>query len=231
MKSVLHGVCCLLLLVSCRNVKDLRFRKDNTESVMQKVQKSRDLTGEEVQLLMAATMRSAFEQGTFEGKTVGQVIREQRKLLQDADARDKEEKRLADEAKRREDSLGNELRQYLTVTIYDKSFHKADIYSGEYQDYILSKFAFENRGQKDIRAFRGTVVFQDLFGQELYSTGLAYDEGIRAGQKKNWTGTIKYSEFEDALVRLRSKDLSNLKVEWRPKTILFADGGVLGDTE
>jgi len=64
----------MLLLVSCRSVKDLRFTKDNTESVMQRVRQSRDLTGEEVQLLMAATMRNAFEQGTFEGKTVGQVI-------------------------------------------------------------------------------------------------------------------------------------------------------------
>jgi len=151
--------------------------------------------------------------------------------MQDAEARDKEEKRLADEAKKREDSLAAALRDYLTVTIYDKGFHKADIYSGEYEDYISSKFAFENRGQKDIRAFRGTVVFRDLFGQEIYSTGLAYDEGIRAGQKKNWAGSIKYNQFDDALVRLRSKDLPNLKVEWKPKTILFADGSALGDTE
>jgi len=231
MKSRLFGVCCLLLLVACGSVKDLRFTKDNTENVMEKVRKSRDLTGEEVQLLLAATMRNAFEQGTFEGKTVGQVIKEQRKLTQDAEAREKEEERLADEAKKREDSLAAVLLEYLTVAVYDKGFHQADIYSGEYQDYISTKFAFENRGQRDIRAFRGTVVFRDLFGKEIYSTGLAYDEGIKAGQKKNWAGTIKYNQFEDGLVRLRSKDLPNLKVEWKPKTILFADGSALGDTE
>jgi hypothetical protein len=29
----------------------------------------------------------------------------------------------------------------------------------------------------------------------------------------------------------RSKDLANLKVNWRPKTILFTDGSAIGDTE
>jgi len=40
---------------------------------MEKVRKSKDLTGEEVGLLMAALMRTTFSGGGLEGKTVGNL--------------------------------------------------------------------------------------------------------------------------------------------------------------
>lgn len=60
-------------LVACGNVKDLKFTKDNQNQVMEKVRKSKDLTGEEVGLLMAALMRTTFSGGGLEGKTVGNL--------------------------------------------------------------------------------------------------------------------------------------------------------------
>jgi len=178
---------------------------------------------------MAAVVRDALTGSVLEGKTVGQVIDEQRKILAEAEAKEREQKRLAEEARKKEEALIAELLKHLTVTVYEKGFQEANIYSGVYQDKITFKIAMHNKSERPIRAFRGTVVFKDLFGTEIDSIGLSYDTVLGQGKKKNETYTIDYNQFMDRRQRLRSTALANMKVEWRPKTILFADGTKLGE--
>jgi hypothetical protein len=215
-------------LVACSNVKDLKFTKDNKEQVMEKVRKSKDLTGEEVGLLMAALMRTILSGGGIEGKTVGQLIQEQRKLAAEADAKEKETKRLAEEAAKKEAAVAAELSQYIVVAPFKKSFHKADYRNFEYEDKISIAFVIENKSNKDIKAFKGETIFKDAFGEPIRSTNLTYDEGIKAGQKKNWFGELKYNEFMEGQRKFRDTELGNMKFEWRPKAIIFADGSKLG---
>lgn len=215
-------------LIACSNVKDLKFTKDNQEQVMEKVRKSKDLTGEEVGLLMAALMRTAFSGEGLEGKTVGQLIQEQRKLAAEAEAKEKEVKRLADEAAKKEAAIAAELSQHILVAPFKKSFHKADWRKFAYEDTISIAFVFENKSNKDIKAFKGEAIFKDAFGEIIRKIGLTYDEGIKAGQKKNWYGEIQYNQFMEGHGKFRDTELENMKFEWKPKAIIFADGSKLG---
>jgi hypothetical protein len=227
-KTILLLLVVACLVFSCGNVKDLKFTQDNKEQVLEKVRKSKDLTGEEVGLLMAAMLRTGFTKESLEGKTVGQLIKEQKALRDEAEVKDKEAKRLAEEAKKKEAEMAAQLSQYISVAPYKKSFHKANIHSGDFQDRIDIAFVFENKGTKDIKAFKGTTVFSDLFGTEIYKSGLMNDKGIKAGAKKNWTGTIKYNQFISEQQKFRDTELENTKFEWKPKAIIFSDGSRIG---
>ncbi len=77
---------------ACSNAKDLKFTKDNQDKVMDKVKNSRDLTAEEVVLLTTAMMRTLAERDSLEGKPIGELIKEQKAITEQADAREKETK-------------------------------------------------------------------------------------------------------------------------------------------
>ncbi len=215
-------------LVACSNVKDLKFTKDNQEQVMEKVRKSKDLTGEEVGLLIAALMRTTLSGGGIEGKTVGQLIGEQRKITAEAEAREKEAKRLAEEAAKKEAQVAAELSKHIMAAPFKKAFHKANWQNAEYEDKISIAFVFENKSNKDIKAFKGETIFKDAFGEIIKKINLTYDEGIKAGQKKNWYGETKYNQFMEDQRKFRDTELENMKFEWKPKAIIFSDGSKLG---
>jgi hypothetical protein len=164
----------------------------------------------------------------LEGKHVKDIIAEQKKIVEEMDAKEKESKRLAEEAAKKEAAIAAELANYIVVAPFKKTFHKADIMSGDFEDLINLDFAFENKGQKDIRAFKGVVKFKDLFGDVIHSSNISYDGTIKAASKKNWSGSLKFNQFTDSHVKLRDTELANMKSEWIPKAIIFSDGTKIG---
>jgi len=190
-------------LVACSNsnVNDLKFTKHNKEQVIEKIRKSKDLTGEEVDLLMANLMQTTSD---IEGKTVGQLIQEQRYIVAKA-------------------KVAAELSKYILVTPFKKSS-------------VSIGFVIENKSNKDIKAFKGEIKFKDVFGEELGIMDLIYEEGVKAGQKKNWyceqnllIDIDDHGFFEQRKERkFRDTKLENMEFEWKPKVIVFADGSELG---
>ena len=141
---------------------------------------------------------------------------------------EKEAKRLADEAAKKEAAVAAELSKHVMVAPFKKSFHKANYRNYEYEDKIIVAFVIENKSNKDIKAFKGETIFKDAFGEPIRSTTLTYDEGIKAGQKKNWYGELKYNRFMSDHQKFRDTELENMKFEWKPKAIIFTDGSKLG---
>lgn len=225
-KIAMMGI--LLLLLGCNNAKDQKFTGKNTDEVLDKIKKSKDLTGEETGLLMGAMMRYSMTNQSLEGKRVKDIIAEQKKIAAEMEAKEKEAKRLAEEAAKKEAAIAAELAKYIAVAPFKKSFHKADFMSGEYEDRMNISFVFENKGQKDIRAFKGVAKFKDLFGEEIHSSNISHDETVKAGSKKNWGGSLKFNQFIASQVKLRDTDLSNMKFEWIPKAVIFSDGTSIG---
>jgi len=138
MKKVLCIVIGLMFLMGCGGVKDLKFTKDNQKEVMEQVQKSKDLTGEENGLLIAGIMRIIMVNGPdgIVGKTVGEIINEQKKLLSERESMEKEQKLLAAEAKKKQEKIAEELRSYVKIAPFKKVFLPRDVRSGRYSDNI-----------------------------------------------------------------------------------------------
>ena len=117
----------------------------------------------------------------------------------------------------------------VSLTVAEKDFIPADPGSNRYQAYLSLKCSYSNTAAKDIRAFTGTIVFQDLFGKEVYKVGITISDPIKAGAQGSWNGTVNFNQFNDAQQRFRAANLQDMKVIWVPSSILFADGTRTGE--
>lgn len=208
----------------------LRLTEQNKDSFMDTLKESKGLSVEEVGFLSASQIRRSFaktmgrEPDSIVGKTVGDLIAAERKFQSDAKTKEDEQKRLAAEAKAKADARAAQMREAVSLTVFDKGFIPTDPTAGRFDASITLKCAYENKSGKDIRAFAGQVRFTDLFDKEIFTTSLTISDPIAAGAKATWDGTIKYNQFVETHQHLRNAEMANMKIVWLPSQILFADG-------
>lgn len=210
--------------------RKVQITEKNRHTFMQDIKDMKGLTVEEVRLLVAQQvsdgMKKSFggEERQIIGKTVGDLLIDLKKDAAEQEHEAKKQERLAAEAKAKEDARSAELRKAINLTVIEKGFVHVD-----YEDYITIKVAYENTSGKDIRAFEGKVQFTDLFGKEIYESGLTISDPIKGSEKKIWRGNIRYNQFIDSQKSLRVTELSDMKVIWKPSNILFVDGSRIGE--
>jgi hypothetical protein len=217
------------LLCGCSNIKNKKITAENRDKIFDEIKTSKQLTVEEVQLLQGYMLRQAMASmlskdnaAKDDGKTIGEIIEEQRKWIADEKVRDEEEKQKREKAKAEAEAQQKILRDALSVTIYDKGFE-----SVSYQDYITIKLAYQNTSGKDIRGFKGVLSFQDLFGDTIQNVSLKEDSPLKNGESKRVGRTISYNQFMEKDTKLRNTEMNNLKTVWKPELILFTDGSSL----
>jgi hypothetical protein len=208
------------------SVKDEAVTEVNKTTLLAQIKHSRDLTIEEVGLLQGFVIRNglgdvlAGKTGELPvGMTIGDMIDAQRTWVAEEKKReagntDRVERARAEEARQRKEAL-----QALTVTVVEKGFQTADP-----QDSITFIVMYENKSGKDIRGFRGSILFSDLFEVEITPFTISEDEPLAAGATKRQGWTMKYNQSIDAHMKLRNTSLDSLRIEWRPQVIQFADG-------
>lgn len=123
----------------------------------------------------------------------------------------------------------DDLRKAIKLTVLEKGFIPADASARRFQPMLTFKCSYENGAARDIRAFTGTVIFQDLFGKEILKVNITISDPISAGQRATWTGTAHYNQFMEAHQRFQATELQDMKVVWAPASIIFADGTRIGD--
>lgn len=224
----------LFAALSCsRDVHSYKITDE--KKAFDEIRDRKGLTVEESRLLYAATIRSNMGQAlggkasVLVGKTVGEVIDEQRKLETDEKARSAEQERLAAEAKAREDARAAELRGTLTLSVFRKEFMPSNPMGGRYSAYVSIGCAYQNKSSKDIRAFTGEIAFTDLFGKEIFSSNVTISDPVKAGATGQWEGSIEFNQFVDSHRRLRDTELKDMKIVWSPRSIIFGDGSIIGD--
>ena len=208
----------LLFCSSCTNIKDKKVTEENKDKILSEVPTSKDLTDEERQLLagyvMRQSMASVFQggkPGLPTGKTLGEMLQEQRKWVAEEKAEEERQKQLATAIAAKQ----AEMRNIIGVALY--SFAQRQ---GSFSDYAEVGYAYENRSTQDVRAFEGEVAYKDVLGNKLEEVQLKVLSPIKAGQKASMTDKLPFMVYGG----LRGKTLDDVKIEWRPKKILFADG-------
>ncbi len=234
-------LCALGILISvsvmgcAADPREIVIAEENQESLLEAVGNETGLTVEEVGLLTSFELRrgiaDAFdvEAEPIVGRTIGEIIELERDFQAEEEARRVEEERLAEEARAREEALAAELREAILLTVYEKSFVPSNISAGRYEDHITFRTTYRNTSGKEIRAFRGSVRFTDLFGEEISNLRITIQEPIAAGAEADWNGAIEYNQFIDNHEKLRNTELENMRVQWVPRSIIFADGSQIGE--
>ncbi len=225
--------------LGCSNPKSLVVTATNREEIAEKIGKS-SMTPEEKQLFIGALAREGLgamakmfggSAPSLNGKTVSQIIDEQAKYVKETQEAAAKEAALAAQAKAREEALMVELRKAISLAVFSKGFLDSDPMNGRFKSLITIKCVYENSSGKDIRAFTGSIRFTDLFDKPIFESSLTISDPIKAGSKANWLGTIDHNPFMSDREALKNTDLSDMKVVWLPKSIIFSDGTKLGMPE
>jgi hypothetical protein len=222
MRQSLLFLTLLCFLASCNKPLDKAYNKATMSEDLLAISKSGETDSTEVFMLAMNVAASELTGEKHEGKTYRQILNEAREKRAKLDAEEKKQEELAKVAKLEEEKRIARLNESLRVTVFEKGFIKLD-----YEDYLTYKFAFQNSTDKEIRAFKGTVIFNDLFDVKISELSLTYDKGVPAGKIINYDASSDYNQFQDSDNLLKSKDLKDMKIVWVPEKILFKDGSTL----
>ena len=208
------------------DLQKLRVTEANKTTVFDEIKNSRSLTLEEVGLLQAFVIRKGFA-GALSGEptalpvgmSIGEMINDQREwVIEDTKRKVAEEERQA-QASTEEGKRRKALLEAMTLTVVQKGFERE-----KDQDFITIDVMYENKSGKPIRGFKGAIQFNDLFGTEITPFTISEDEPLAPGAIRRQGWTLKYNQLADKHMELRNTALYNMKIEWKPQVILFADG-------
>ena len=208
------------LTISCSTPLDKPFKEATLEEDMVKLKKA--LSEEELEILTGYVTLKSLANDKMLGKTYGDLLKEAKELREELRKQEEEQNKLAEQARIEEDERIKRLGEALAIGLFEKDFLEYN-----YQEYITYKFVFQNKTDKNIRAFTGTVYINDLFDKEITSFNLTYDDGVTANSTKNWNAQTDFNEFIDKDVTLKNKDIEDLKIKWVPKKIIFTDNSTL----
>lgn len=209
-----------ILLSSCTSPLDKTFNEETVENDIEAIRS--ELDSNEINLLAGSLIRLGIQQKNLSEMTYREILENGKNWKAEQDRLEAEQKALAEKAAREEAERVERLNKAVIVTCFEKGFVKVD-----YQEYITYKFAIQNKSEKDMRAIKGSITFTNLFDDEIKTLSFVYDEPIEAGKTVNWEAQTDYNKFIDEDKSLKSKDLEDIKVVWKPEKVIFGDGSTL----
>ena len=81
-----------------------------------------------------------------------------------------------------------------------------------YDDKMLFDLVFTNHTGSRIRAFKGDLVFWDLFDAEIFRIGITMNTPIKSGKTAKWSGEFQYNQFQSDHIHLAGFKASDLRV-------------------
>jgi len=218
MKRVLIVAAIAATLVGCSNVKAETFTPSNHDQVFTDISKSH-LSDDEKALMVGAIARNAMGSYPLDGKTVGQILDEQKQFVAQQDAEARAQKEAQEKEAARVAAIQASIRQAVTVAILSKHYQEFDFENRITQSGTVLKIQFHNTGNKAIRAFKGQIEFDNQFGDKITTTNIDREDPIKPGEIQTDSLINEYGDAE-----IRTKPLDQMKVKWIPTAILFADG-------
>jgi hypothetical protein len=219
MKKSLIAILMAIILFACSNPMSRKYSNDTMADDLKAISEAKKLDSTDFFLLSGYLLKSAFTGESLNDYTYSDILKKAKDYRKQIEEEEKEERELAEKARKEEEAKIKTLKEALTVTVFDKGYVKVN-----YEDFLTYKFAFENKTEKEIRAFKGTITFNDLFDTEIKSISITYDKPIKAKEGRNYEASTDYNQYRDSDKLLKNKELKDIKVLWRPEKILFSDG-------
>lgn len=88
-----------------------------------------------------------------------------------------------------------------------------------------------NSSGKDIRAFKGILHIKDKKGRELISAEYKDTDPIAAGETRQHEISMTANPSDETDTLVYNTPLTQLKIDWEPDTIFYADGRRIGDVK
>jgi hypothetical protein len=214
-------LCALLSLCSsCTDIKSEKVTDQNQEKIVSRILTNRELSDDELRLLNGYIVRQSLS-NPFQGdklsiptgRTIREMVEDQRNWMAQNTQQENEEKRAESELAAETATRERGLREYVTVTL--DGFEQSD---PNYINGFEARIAFK-AGRRDLRAFRGKLALFDALGNSLGEIPVRELTPLKA----NYSGTTNYRSLYASFPELRWRHLQDIKTEWKPTEIIFAD--------
>lgn len=215
-KNILNALI-LFLLLACTSPIEKLYNENSLKTDLHEIIETNTLdTSETTQLSLYLSIHDT--KHLFEGKTYAELW-EETKRFQIERERQQHDKNLIQIAQAEKET---KLQESITLSLQSKVTQKMDN-----QELLIYSFYAANKTSKDIRAFKGTVIFKDLFDDEISTITLSNKETIKAGDSAVCMFQSPYNSFMQSDKKLKEIDLDNLHIEWSPLKIIFTDNSTL----
>lgn len=116
----------------------------------------------------------------------------------------------------------------LTPTLKSKRFQKS-----EYQEFVWLDIDWQvTKAEKPIRAVKGRLLLQDLFGETKFAIGWSITRSLSNGESfAEREKGFKYNQFMASHEWVRSTDESNIKIAFEVQAVVYQDGTSEGVAE
>ena len=215
-KLWISGLLTLLVFAACqRDIMDVEITPENYSKVLTELEKRDDLTEDEREAvddflgrlaLSVAFLGEEAENPLPEGTTVRGIVENYR-----------EEKAKEEQAELALREQRQKLLDVVSVKLVDKR-----VADGDWMGSYILELQYENTSTRDIRGFKGVLVFYDMFDDRVGRIAVKEDLALRSSDVR--LETSSYLGFSDDLEKAPFESLST---EWRPEMILFVDGDTL----
>lgn len=178
------------------------------------IRESNKVSYEDIELLTKYIALSKIAGNDLQGKTYDEIlekIKEIRKTNTDQTDRINMEK----------DAMRERMRPYLKVNLTDKIFAKVNN-----KDCFTYTVTFQNASFKNIKMVVGNISLNDLLDREIKNIQIVLDEELFPNSIVKKTYTVAYDAGNENDIRIRSKELVDLRILWNPQKIIFKDGTV-----
>jgi len=220
-----------VLSLGCSNLNNRVITENNKEEIIKKVANSR-LSDDDKSYFASGISREVLaesfnlEEGySTIGKTVKQIINEQKEYERNKKAEEEARTQAEKEARERYQEELKKAKSVISVTLLNKKNYDEDIWAGRYSPYVNIAIEIKNKSGKGIRGVKGITKFIDIFGDPIITIGLSYDEKVIPPDKTHiYYCSFEINKFEDKHELLWAKELKDLKFEFEPTHIIFDDG-------
>jgi hypothetical protein len=212
-KSILLFV--VILLIACSGPLS---RKYNPETVLQDIVDLNKAVDSTDMLIIGGELIRQQETG-LAGKTYGQILEAGKKYEAEQDRLAKEQRELEEKARLEAEQRMNEMRNAVSVALFDKGFAE-----GDFEEYIRLDYQVINTSGRDIAGLLWELSLIDVLDNELGKYELEMTDPIKAGETINITRYYHYNSFRNEDIKVVGTDLKNLKKYYNPQKIVFADG-------
>jgi len=219
-----------LFCISCSNIRNEQVTKSNVDTVGRDVANSK-LPDADKTAFIAAVLRSAMGAGSsIDGKTVGQIIDQEKQDEATQAAREQAQAALDAQAKTRADAAERAMASAVILSVYKINYVSMDPNwfetGGASEDQVKFYFNGSNQSTKTVRAFQGTMTIEDTLGNKVQDLQLKFtpNNDIPPHVTFDTAQTFDATGFGSDLTSLKTTPLSRLKLIWKPSKIVFSDG-------
>ena len=243
MKKIILLALATTLISACSSPNDIVLGPEPLKQMAEQGEKFKRMT-EEDRLLLAsylavAQVGKAFgaEVKPVTGRTVGEVLVDARSWKKKAEEAAVLEKKREAEALALKEKVAAERKEIsarienlVTIAVVDKKVFPKNFESGRYSDFLMIRYALENKSGKIIKQIKGIVSFVDATGDNVGQLHVDFDQPIQAGatiKTDTGSGWNLNSFSRGNIEKIAERDFSSMKGKFTPLSIAFEDGEIL----